>query len=115
MNVFKFSVPEPLCGFIVRAQPWSKIAKRYVAYKDGVRLMANVVGIPDAIPEGQQAIITLTIYWRKRARIDCSNILKALEDAIFIKDRGISEAHVVRIQHTGNERMEVTVRFEGEA
>ena len=114
MGTWQFVVDEPLKGFPVHAPPWSKTAKEYCGFKGKVRLFATVAGVPDEIPKGFQASIDVDIHWKKRARIDCSNILKGLEDGLFRRDRGIGEIRVIRRQHTGTEKVTVTVRFERE-
>lgn len=110
--VYTFTVDEPLMGFIAHAQPWSEKAKRYVAYKAKVRLFANVAGVPEEIPEDHRAIVSIAVAWKKRARIDLSNILKAVEDGLFVRDRGVGEIHATKLQHTGMERVSVTVCIE---
>jgi len=114
MGTYTFTVDEPLMGFIAHAQPWSDKAKRYVAWKGKVRLFADLAGVPEEIPENHRAIISICVAWKKRARIDLSNILKGIEDGMFVKDRGIGEFHAIKIQHTGLERVSVTVGFERE-
>lgn len=111
---YTFSVDEPLVGFTVHAQPWTDKAKRYVAFKNRVRLFANVAGVPGEIPENHRAIVTISVAWKKKARIDLSNILKAVEDGLFVKDRAIGEIHAIKQQHTGMERVSVTVSLERE-
>lgn len=114
MKTYTFTVDEPLVGFPVHARPWSDTAKRYVAFKGKVRLFADVAGIPEEIPAGYRAIVSLAVTWKKKARIDLSNIQKAVEDGLFLHDRGIGEIHATRIQHSGIERVSVTVGFEAE-
>lgn len=114
MKLWTFNVDEPLRGFPAHCQPWSDTAKRYVAFKQTVRLLANVAGIPEVIPENHRAMVSIAVAWKKRARIDLSNILKGIEDALWEKDRGIGEIHGVKFQHTGIERVSVTVGFEEE-
>lgn len=112
MATYTFTVDEPLMGFIAHAQPWTDKAKRYVGYKGKVRLLATIAGVPDEIPTGYRATVSLAVAWKKKARIDLSNILKAVEDGLFVRDRGIGEIHATKIQHTGMERVSVTVSFE---
>jgi hypothetical protein len=114
MKTWQFTVDEPLVGFCVHAQPWTEKAKRYVAFKGKVRLFADVAGVPEEIPAGYRAVVSLAVAWKKKARIDLSNILKAVEDGLFVRDRGIGEIHATKLQHTGIERVSVTVGFEAE-
>jgi hypothetical protein len=112
MKNWTISVTEPLVGFPVHAAPWTKTAKRYVAFKRRVRLLANLGGLPDEIPKGSAAVVSIAIAWKKKARIDTSNILKAIEDGLFKRDRGIKEVHATRIEQTGIERVSITVQIE---
>lgn len=114
MNAWTFVVDEPLKGFLVNARPWSKKAREYVAFKGKVRLFADVAGVPEEIPENHRATISIAVAWKKKARIDLSNILKAVEDGLFVRDRGIGEIHATKLQHTGVERVSVTVSLERE-
>lgn len=114
MGTWKFEVDEPLVGFCVHARPWSATAKRYVAWKGKVRLFADVAGVPEEIPAGYRATVSLDVTWAKKARIDTSNILKGIEDGLFRRDRGIGEIHATRRLHTGREAVVVTVTFERE-
>lgn len=113
-QTWTFTVDEPLVGFPVHAPHWSKTARRYVAFKGKVRLFADVARVPEEIPAGYRAVVSLAVAWKKKARIDLSNIQKAVEDGLFKRDRGIGEIHATRLQHTGMERVSVTVRMERE-
>lgn len=111
-GTWTFNVDEPLVGFTVHAAPWSDKAKRYVAMKGKVRLFADVAGVPEEIPSGYRALVSIAVAWKKKARIDLSNILKAVEDGLWVRDRGIGEVHAVKFEHTGLERVSVTVKLE---
>ena len=111
---WSFFVDEPLVGFVVHAPPWSEKAKRYCAFKGKVRLFADVAGVPEEIPENHRATVSIAVAWKKKARIDLSNILKAVEDGLFVRDRGIGEIHATKLQHTGMERVSVFVSIERE-
>lgn len=113
-GTWTFNVDEPLVGFTVHAAPWTDKAKRYCAFKGKVRLLANVAKVPDEIPAGYRALVSIAVAWKKKARIDLSNILKGIEDGLWVRDRGIGEVHAVKFQHTGIERVSVTVRMERE-
>jgi hypothetical protein len=104
-------VGEPLCGFIAHAAPWLKKSKRYVAWKRMVRALANSAGVPDDIPADQAAVLSIAIAWKKRARIDTSNIIKSMEDALFKQDRGIEIVVCERFEHIGREEASVMVSF----
>lgn len=114
MKTWEFTVQEPLRGFPAHCPPWSDTAKRYVSFKLKVRLLANVAGVPEEIPPGYRATVSLDVTWKKKARIDLSNLQKSVEDGIFKKDRGIGEIHAKRQQHTGTEAIKVRVCLERE-
>jgi hypothetical protein len=109
-----FHVEDPLVGFVVHAAPWTVRAKKYTAFKKRVRLLANLAGIPEEIPAGYRAIISLSVAWKMKPRIDLSNIQKSIEDGLFVRDRGIGEFHAVSVPHFGMERAVVNVRLERE-
>jgi len=111
MANWSFEIPGPLSGFIVHAQPWTEKAKRYIAYKRLVRLKANVAGVPQEIPDDMEAVVTIHVWWKRKARIDTSNILKAIEDALWARDRGIAQVNVSRHEHSDEEKAVVSVRF----
>jgi hypothetical protein len=113
-GTWTFDVDEPLVGFTVHAAPWTDKAKRYCAFKGKVRLLATVARVPEEIPAGYRALVSIAVAWKKKARIDLSNILKGIEDGLWVRDRGIGEVHAVKFQHTGIERVSVTVRMERE-
>jgi len=106
-----FVVGEPLVGFPVKAAPWTKTAKRYCLFKDRVRLLANVAGVPSEIPEGKAVVLCIAVSWKRKARIDGSNIVKAIEDGLFKKDRGVEKVLCDRFEHTGLEEASVIVTF----
>jgi len=112
MGTWTFNVDEPLVGFTVHAQPWTDRAKRYVAFKGKVRLLADIARVPEEIPENHRAVVSIAVMWKAKARIDLSNILKAVEDGLWKRDRGIGEVHATKFQYTGVERVSVTVGIE---
>jgi Holliday junction resolvase RusA-like endonuclease len=114
METWTFQIDEPIVGFTVHARPWTDRAKRYVAFKARVRMFADVAGVPEVIPENHRAVVSIAVAWKKRARIDLSNVLKAVEDGLWAKDRAIEEVHAVKFQNSGIERVSVTVGMRGE-
>src|SRR5262245_38260100 len=108
-QTWQFQVDEPLVGFTVHARPWTDRAKRYCAFKARIRMFADVAGVPLEIPENHRAIVSIAVAWKKKARIDLSNILKAVEDGLWAKDRGIGEVHATKLLNTGMERVSVVV------
>lgn len=113
-KTWTFQVDGPLVGFLVHAKPWTDRAKRYAAFKSKVRLFANLAGVPTEIPENHRATVSISVAWERKARVDLSNILKAIEDGLWAKDRGIGEVHGVKFMHTGLERVSVTIGMRGE-
>lgn len=90
MKTYSFEIPEPLMGFLATYKAsWTDQAKRYVAFKNKVRLLANVAGIPDELDSSSTAEISLSIHWKKKARVDSVNVYKAIEDGIFKRDRRV--------------------------
>lgn len=114
MKEYQFTVDGPLVGFVVHAAPWTQKAKRYVQFKNTVRVLAHIAGVPEEIPKNHRATISIAVAWKKKARIDLSNILKAVEDGLFVRDRGIGEIHATKLQHTGVERASVFIQLEDE-
>ena len=108
---FSFVVEGPLMGFIAHAAPWSVKAKRYVAYKKLVRLRADCAGVPQEIPDDMETVFTIHVWWKRKAQIDTSNILKAIEDALWARDRGIAQINVSRHERSDEEKAVVSVRF----
>lgn len=108
---FHFIIREPLVGFPVKAAPWTKTAKRYVAFKARVRLLANVAGVPSEIPPEKAVVLCIAVSWKMRARIDGSNLIKAIEDGLFKKDRGVEKVVIDRFEHQGAEEASVIVSF----
>ena len=98
-------------GFISHAAPWLNKAKRYVAWKQRVRLLANSAGVPGDIPADTAATVCIAIAWKRRARIDTSNIIKSLEDSLFRQDRGIEKIVCDRFEFSGKEELSVIVSY----
>lgn len=111
MGTWRVIIGEPLVGFVVHAAPWTKMAKVYTAFKERVRLMANLAGVPADIPADTAATLCIAIAWRKRARIDTSNILKAVEDGLFKQDRGVEKIVCDRFEHMGTEEASIIISF----
>lgn len=105
MKTYSFEIPGPLMGFLATYKaPWTKEAKRYVSFKEKVRLMANCAGVPDELLPTQCAEIQLSVHWIKRARVDSVNVYKAAEDGIFKKDRRVLRGSFVAMENVGEEK-----------
>lgn len=104
-------------GFIAHASPWSEKAKRYVKFKQRVRLTANLAGVPDEIPDGMEASIYITVFWEKAAHCDLDNLIKALTDSCFKRDRMVAQVSARRALNQEREAaiVYVTFRAKGEA
>ena len=90
---------------------WARPSE-YKAYQQAIRLLANVARIPDDIPSNSYARCQVEIWWTKRARLDISNVWKAIEDGLFGQDRRVQEVHLKMRENTGRpERADVTVHI----
>lgn len=110
-QAWNFIITEPILGFIAHAAPWLPKAKRYVLYKTRIRALANLAGVPDEIPEGMSCVLSLMVAWKAKARVDQDNVLKAVTDSMFKRDRGIERVLCDRFEHTGREEISVIVGF----
>lgn len=86
-SVVRFTIPGPLLGY--RASIRRAFDPKYRAFKDRVRLLANAAGIPRDLDRDAVARVDVRIYWKRRARIDRKNVLGAIEDGLFTKDRRV--------------------------
>lgn len=105
LSQYHLKIDGPLYGY--RASAANAFDPKYSNFKRMVRLLANVQGIPDALEAGQEAELFVHVYWRKAARIDLDNCLKALSDGLWKQDRRIAAVHAVRHEHTGQEYAEI--------
>jgi hypothetical protein len=105
--VKSFEISGPLHGY--RAGLNRVFDPKYKRFKEMIRLVANTKGVPSEITPGTRVGIIVDIYWKKKARIDGSNIFKAVEDAIFSQDRGLGFGSWSMTENAGGEFIEVTV------
>jgi hypothetical protein len=105
-----FRIDGPLLGY--RASARAAFDPRYRGFKNMVRVLADVAGVPYNLEKGDKAEVFVKVYWIKKARIDTSNVLKSLEDGLFKQDRGIVAVHCIREEHTGKEYADVEVVVE---
>lgn len=97
-------------GFLATYKaPWTQESKRYVAFKEKVRLLANCAGVPDELKPDQRAEIIVSVHWIKRAKIDCVNVFKSVEDGMFKKDRRVLMGSFMALENTGEEKCFVKV------
>lgn len=107
---YEFRVPGPLRGF---SKDFTVCySSQYRAFKSEVRYLANSAGVPDEILDTDTVDVYVRIFWKKKARIDNSNVLKIVEDGLFKQDRGISGTHATRTEYHGEEYADVCVTVE---
>lgn len=92
-GVYLFEVDGPLYAY--RRLKDRGGYRKYDAYKKRTRLLAESAGLRGFDTNDERTVqIDMSIRWRKGPRIDLSNVLKGLEDAIFRQDRHIMGANV---------------------
>lgn len=84
-----------------------RTSKKYARWKENVRNIANVAGVPQ-VPSDRQRV-HVEIRWRGAARKDGKNVLAAIEDALFAQDRACAAGSWVRFTDTGEDCALVTV------
>jgi len=104
---YGFKVDGPLLGY--RASAKAAFDPRYSGYKKLVRYLANTAGIPNELGDAEAAEVYIRVYWAKKARIDLSNVLKAIEDGMFTQDRRICAIYGICREDVGSEYAEVDV------
>lgn len=105
--IYAFEMEGPLLAY--RAGLNRVFDPGYKRFKEAIRLIANTHCIPDEV--GDKLITVYTkIYWKKSARLDGSNFLKAAEDALFRQDRKLIGGGWSMQENTGHtERAEIIV------
>ena len=105
---FTFTVPGPLYAYRrlrdhggYRQYALFKIRVLALAMQRGWRRMET--------SKDQTRRIDMTIHWKKGPRIDLSNVLKGIEDALFSQDRWITCAVVQVYVNQPEEQVEVTI------
>lgn len=106
-----FRIPAPLKGWTAtNGRQWTKRFRQYAKWREYVRILANQAGVPDTLERQWQVSLHIRIYWRLKARIDTTDVLKGVEDALWKQDRAVTSVFVSRTEHTGEEEWaEVTV------
>jgi Holliday junction resolvase RusA-like endonuclease len=101
---------------------WNKPSQRYAAWKDYVRLQLDLqeVEIPKMYRSHPLEIkpfnklvrgrTTATVFFRNEAHADPDNIVKGINDALFINDKHI-DVHTDHECRDGNPRVEVVIEF----
>jgi Holliday junction resolvase RusA-like endonuclease len=107
MKIHTFAIAGPLLGY--RASVRRAYDPAYRAYKDAVRLLANTARVPRDLDADATASVHVTVHWKRRARIDATNVLKAVEDALWGRDRRVMKSSVMATEHEGVEQAIVSV------
>jgi len=82
------------------------------AFKNRVRLLGNLAGVPAEIPERPgYARIIVEVYWAKLARIDGKNVLGLIEDSLWVKDRMVRFGTWEWYENQGEEFAQVFVKI----
>ncbi len=108
-----FKIEGPLLGY--RASVRRAFDPKYKAFKRAIRAIANTAGVPDELRSSDHAEVFVKVFWKRKARIDGSNVYKAVEDGLWAQDRGVVAGHFVRFADSGEEYAEVEVTVEREA
>lgn len=112
MKTYTFQVDGPLQAYVrtTQRQKWiDPRYKRYVEWKKAVRLLANLTGIPEELPRDSRAILSVSVMWKNRARLDGDNFIKGILDSLWPQDRRVLELHYIGLEGTDAERASVTV------
>ncbi len=111
MKKFQFKVDGPLWGY--RQGRKEAFHPQRVAFKQRVRYLANVAGIPDMLaPRPSYARVIVEIYWNKLARIDGKNILGIIEDSLWKQDRLIRFGAYETYEKQGEEYAQVFIKIQ---
>ena len=106
-----FTIPE-LMGAVRtthRAKFCDPRYKRYAQYKTLVRAIANQAGVPDDLDPKKRYSLALFVYWKKKARADLDNVLKAVLDGLFKQDRRVLSYSCHATENAGLDEAQVTV------
>ena len=108
----RFKIDAPILGY--RASVRGAFDPKYRAYKDRVRMVATAAGVPILLPEyPSRARLCYVVRWTGRARIDKTNVEKAVEDALFRRDRRILEGEYMTLEGCAEESIEVSFEIIG--
>lgn len=114
-----FRIEEPLMGAVrmTRLGKWVNAkAKEYIAWQTGVAWRALVAGVPRDLPRYPgRGIVIVRACWKKQARVDSDNLLKAVLDSLWRNDRRCLTVFADATENTGREWAEVHVAWKGAA
>jgi Holliday junction resolvase RusA-like endonuclease len=105
---YRFEVPGPLYAYRRLRdrggyRNYDRFKKRVLllAMENGFRRFDTTAALP--------VTLNLTVHWKKGPRIDLSNVVKGIEDALFSQDRWVREIHAFSSEKSGPERAEVEI------
>lgn len=108
--IYRFVVTSPILGY--RASKARAFDPEYKAFKKRVRIIASASKVPMELPEyPRRARISFVTRWTKRARIDRTNVEKAIEDALWRRDRRVLEASHATFENCASDSVEVSVEI----
>ena len=110
--IWQFEIEGPLVAAVrtTSRQKWvCPRWKKYVAFKERVRLIASSKGIPEVLEKNDEVRVEIDVRWRLRARADGDNIIKGIIDAIFFQDRRVLDILYGSQEHEGCEGATVKV------
>lgn len=107
--IYEFTIPGKLWGY--RQGRKEAFRPERVAFKETVRLLASIAGVPDEQPERPGYVnLDVHLFWKKRARIDAVNVLKLIEDALWSRDRR-TNVSVWFEEDAGEESADVKIEY----
>ena len=112
--IYEMTFPGPIKGYVTRTRRglWAnKRSREYYAFKLAFRLAANTAGFPAELDGDRRNFISVFASWKKRRRIDGSNVVKAVEDALFGQDRRLDGLEYRDLEHHGEEAVHVALRI----
>jgi hypothetical protein len=78
--------------------------RNYDRFKRRVLWVAMAAGFRRCSSSRERVFdLGVEVYWKKAPRIDASNVLKGIEDALFDQDRYVLGVRVVMTMDTGSE------------
>ena len=107
MQKWHFTIPGKLWGYKQGRREAHRPER--VAFKETVRLLANVAGVPDVTKAEDEIFLEVYIRWRLKARIDGVNIYKLVEDSLWKKDRGVGGGMWLRYLNQKKEEEAVVI------
>jgi len=111
MTPWNFTIPGKLWGY--KQGRREAFRSERVEFKDKVRLLANVAGVPEVAMEGDELFLEVYIRWRLKARIDGVNVYKLIEDSLWRQDRGVAGGRWERRLSQGYESALIIVSRQG--